>query len=99
MGKTEYHKQQEDELQNHFCAYRDMYAYKSTKADKMQRQLEAADAGKYKMARTICPFFLHGEANEFPLPNGRCSAADNEVCQVKCRKRHWEIVDGKLVKV
>jgi len=90
----------EKELLEHGdCVWQHQYLHLSTRRDKIERQLEACDAGKKKMVQTICPFFLPGKPFEFPLPNGRCAAADNEVCQMKCGKRHWELKEGKLVKV
>ena len=100
MGKTEeYNRQREKELQEHNCAYRNQYTYISTRRDKLERHLEACDAGSNKMAQTICPFFQQGKPFEYPQPNGTCSAANDEVCQKKCRKAQWIVEDGKLVKV
>ena len=99
MGKTEdYYKKREKELQEHHCAYRDMYTYGATQRDRMSRQLEACDAGKKKMAQTICPYFREGKPFELPPPNGRCAAADMEICRMKCAKSQWKIVDDRLVK-
>jgi len=100
MGKTdEYHKQREDELLNHFCAYRNQYTYISTRRDRIERQLEAADARSRGMAQTICPFFVRAEPFQLNPPGGYCSAADNEVCRMKCGKGEWDLVDGQLVRI
>ena len=85
--------------QDHSCRWTQNYAYASQQRDIKERQLRACDAGMKKLVQTICPYFQPGKPFEFPGPNGTCGAADNEVCQIKCKKEIWQIEDGRLVKV